>query len=182
MSLGELLLSIYVWCDERALEILIVALVIPVLGTGLAWVGKLGRTDRDGRFIASVVVVLGVVAFMVAVMGLVIAYAAFDGSVLDANLALLVAPVVCLAGCLLGIKLVFSFDGAGFGSITDRYRAFSGRFAGGAVVVLAIPWLGNYLFWWSRAAGYHWRVRFLFVTAAVQKSGGPRLKEGVRHD
>lgn len=107
MSLGELLLSIYVWCDERALEILIVALVIPVLGTGLAWVGKLGRTDRDGRFIASVVVVLGVVAFMMAVMGLVIAYAAFDGSVLNANLALLVAPVVCLAGCLVGIKLVF---------------------------------------------------------------------------
>ena len=107
MSLGELLLAIYAWCDERAFEILIAAIAIPLLGTGLAWVGKLGRTDRDGRFIASVVVVAGVMVFLVAVIGLAIAYAAFDGSVLKANLALLGAPIVCLAGCLLGIKLVF---------------------------------------------------------------------------
>ena len=36
MSLGDLLVSLYAWCDERAFEILIGAIMIPVLGTGLA--------------------------------------------------------------------------------------------------------------------------------------------------
>ena len=110
MSLGELLVSVYTWGDEHALEILFGAIVVPLLGTALAWLGRLGRTDRDGRFVASVVVALGVVVFLLGVMALVVAYAAFDGSVLAANLALLAAPIVCLGGCLLGTKLVFPLN------------------------------------------------------------------------
>ena len=75
-------------------------------------------------------------------MGLVIAYAAFDGSVLQARLALLAAPIVCLAGCLAGIKLVFPLNElASVRSLTDI-----GIFLGAS---LAVVWLFSQFRGWG---------------------------------
>ena len=142
MSLEELLVSLYLWCDERGFAILIAASLFPLVGTALAWIGKQGRTDRDGRFIASGVVAFGVIVFLLAVMAVVIAYAAFDKSVLTANLALLLAPAVCLVGCIGGTKLLFPLNQlASVRSIIDI-----GLFL---VAVLVVLWLFSQFRGWG---------------------------------
>lgn len=110
MSLGELLAAAYRWADGHALTILGVAVVIPIVGTLVAWIGKGGRTDADGRFVASVLVGFGLCVFLVEVLAIVVAHVAFERSLVDASIALLVAPLICLAGCLWGIRMVFPLN------------------------------------------------------------------------
>ncbi|HSN91192.1 MAG TPA: hypothetical protein VLS93_08175 [Anaeromyxobacteraceae bacterium] len=59
MSLRELLGALYAAAVERRLAILLVALAVPAAGTLAARIGKAGRTDADGRLLASVVVGFG---------------------------------------------------------------------------------------------------------------------------
>ena len=110
MSLADLLVSVYRWADARALEILLAGALIPVAGTLAAWIGRGGRTDRDGRFIASALIGFGLAVFLVEVIAIVVAHLAFDRSALDAGIVLLLAPVVCLVLCLAGVRLVFPLD------------------------------------------------------------------------
>ena len=110
MALGELLMSLYAWADSRSLEIFAGAIGVPVAGTAMAWIGKGGRTDRDGRIIASTFVGFGLLVFLVEVIAIAIAHMAFQRSVMDADVVLLLAPIVCLGGCLLGIRMVFPLN------------------------------------------------------------------------
>jgi hypothetical protein len=107
MSLGELLASLYVWADAHAPHVLAAAALLPAGGTFAAWVGKQGRTDQDGRVLASAVVGLAILFAVAVLTAGAIAVAAFDRSLLEANVLLLAAPIVCLAGALLGMRLVF---------------------------------------------------------------------------
>ena len=132
MSLGELLASAYAWADARAYWILAAAVALPVVGTVAAWIGKGGRTDRDGRFIASTLVGLGVVVFALALAAIVFAHAVLERSALEANVALLLAPLACLAACLGGVRLVFPLDELG----SVRTLRDVGLFAGACLVVV----------------------------------------------
>ena len=107
MSLGQLLGDAYAWLDARAAELLVVAVLIPACGTVLAWAGKGGSTDRDGRVIASVLVGLGLGVFLVSVLAALLAHVAFGRSPFEANVLLVLAPVVCLVGCLAGVRALF---------------------------------------------------------------------------
>ena len=108
------------------------ALLIPVIGTLLAWIGKGGRTDRDGRLIASSVVLFGLGAFLLEVLAVAVGRLAFERSILEVNVILVIAPVACLAGCVLGIRLVFPLNQlASVRSMTDV-----GLFVAACLVVL----------------------------------------------
>jgi len=107
MNLGELITSVYSWADLHALYILSAALIFPAAGTLLAGIGKTGKSDRDGRVVASLVVG-GAILFMVAELAsIAIAHMVLGKSVMDANVLLLVAPAGCLALSLIGMRLVF---------------------------------------------------------------------------
>ena len=56
MSLRELLTNLSIWADAQALPLLLVAVLWGALGTGLARIAQGGRSDQDGRLIASVVI------------------------------------------------------------------------------------------------------------------------------
>lgn len=107
MTLKELLEQVYAWALANRVWILLGAALVPVLGTLLARIGKAGKTDAEGRFIASVVVGIGLVAVIVEVLAAFLARNVLERSLLDADVLLLAAPLLCLGGCLAGIRWVF---------------------------------------------------------------------------
>lgn len=107
MSLRELFSGIYQWADAYAISVLAASLAWAAGGSLLAWIGKGGRTDSDGRAIASVIIGVAVLFVVVAVAALGIAHVGFRKGPFDANVLLLAAPLICLAGSVAGIHLVF---------------------------------------------------------------------------
>ena len=107
MTLGELLVRAYAWARASREWILLAAALVPVVGTVLARLGKAGKTDAEGRLIASVVVGVGLSAVVLEVLALLVARSLLHRRLLEADVLLLAAPLVCLAGCLIGIRWVF---------------------------------------------------------------------------
>jgi hypothetical protein len=134
MTLNDLLVQAYLWCRDNASLILLGSVLLPLLGTLLARIGKGGKTDADGRLIASVVVAIALVAVLLEISCLLIARSLLDASLLDAPVALLIAPIVCLAGSLLGIRLVFPLNQLG----SIRTMKDAGAFL---AACLAVLWL-----------------------------------------
>lgn len=107
MSLEELLRAAYSWADLNAPWVLLGAGAVPLVGTVAARIAKGGKTDADGRFIASLVMGFALLAVVLEVACLFVARTALDANVLEANALLVVAPVACLTGAVLGLRLVF---------------------------------------------------------------------------
>ena len=107
MSVRELLIILYQWADAHALAWLLSALAWGLGGTLLAWLSKGGRSDRDGRLIASVVIGGAVLLLATTLLGLGVAYWAFDRGLMDANALLLLAPLACVLLSVLGIHQLF---------------------------------------------------------------------------
>jgi len=106
MTLRALLENFYTAAVADRLWVLLAAVLIPVIGTLAARFAKGGTSQSDGRRIASIVVGIGIVAVLIEVMAAVLARL-MGHSVFDADVLLLLAPVVCLAGCLAGIRWAF---------------------------------------------------------------------------
>lgn len=174
MTVAELLVALYAWADARAPVFLVVAVVVPAVGTALAWIGKGGRSDREGRLVASLLVGFGIIAVILAIIALAVAHVAFDRGVLDANLVLLVSPLVCLAGCLLGARWLFplnelasvkTFADVGFFVLAcavvlwlfSKFRGWGIVFWGDLVQLAVIGALGYFLLrrLYRRAFGRH---------------------------
>lgn len=113
MTIQEALFGSYGWADQNSDLILLSAVLWPVGGTVAAKIGKGGKTDTDGRMIASAV--MGVALFAVALMffALFIARAVEGKSLLDANLILVLAPIIALGGSAFGIRMVFPLSELG---------------------------------------------------------------------
>jgi hypothetical protein len=107
MTLREWLVSAYAWGVEHGTAILVVAILVPIAGTAAAAIGKGGRTDRDGRAIASVAVALGAAALLVMLLAIHAAHAYFNRDLLDGDVRLVVAPLVMAIGCVYGAHRVF---------------------------------------------------------------------------
>lgn len=107
MPLRELLVSIYQWADDHALALLLVGLAWGLGGALLARLGRGGRSDSDGRTIASIVVGGAVLVIVLAALALGVAQLGFGKGLLDANVLLLAVPLVCLAASVAGIHWVF---------------------------------------------------------------------------
>jgi hypothetical protein len=133
VTLQELLLACYQFADAHALEAFGAALLLPLVGTVLAWIGKGGQTDEDGKFIASAFVAISLFWAMLLVVGVSLGVGVMQGSVLQANALLLLAPVVCLVFTLLGVKLVFPLSQLGSVKSLGDVAAF-------ALACVAVVW------------------------------------------
>lgn len=132
MTLPEL----YAWAAERSTIVFAAACAIPLIGTLLAWIGKQGKSDKDGRLIADALLVLSLLLVGAEVVGLLVADSAHTNRewLFTADLLLLLAPIACLGLSLLGIRLVFPL-----GELTSVKRLSSlGAFL---AAVLAAVWL-----------------------------------------
>ena len=110
MTLDQLLTVSYQWLDRRAVPVFFAAVLFPALGTALARIGKGGRSDQDGRLIASVIVGIAIGGAVFEVFCLSLAHSILHRSLLQANVLLLAAPLVCLACSLAGMRWVFPLN------------------------------------------------------------------------
>lgn len=110
MSLNDALLAAYAWGVTHGTAILIAALAIPIVGAFAATIGKGGRTDADGKAIASVVVGLGVLAMVGELIAVHLAHAYFSSGLLDADWRLALAPLAFLGCSLIAIRWVFPLN------------------------------------------------------------------------
>ena len=107
MTLNDLVTGLYVWFEARALMVLAAGVLIPVVGTAMAWIGKKGKSQADGRFLANLFVGFSLAAVMLEVFVIAFAVGVMGADPLRANVALLAAPIVCLVGCVFGIGKVY---------------------------------------------------------------------------
>jgi hypothetical protein len=94
MTVDQFFFLVYAWCEVHAGEVFAAAIALPIIGTLAAMVGKAGKTDADGRLIASVVIGIALAAAALEVLGIGVALGLKNLSLFDANLLLLVAPVI----------------------------------------------------------------------------------------
>ncbi|MCA8923350.1 MAG: hypothetical protein KDD82_16155 [Planctomycetes bacterium] len=134
MTANELLAACYGWADANASLILIGAAVLPLVGAALARVGKAGKTDADGRMIASAVVGLGIAAFVLELALLVFVRQVLEKDFLEGNSLLLLAPPVFLGLSLATVRWVFPLNE--LGSVTQAVDIFAFVFACWGVVWL----------------------------------------------
>ncbi len=167
MTLAELLTTCYAWLDGHALPVLIAAAVIPTLGMIGAWLGRGGRSDRDGRLVADATLWFAVAVCAAEILGLALAQWGFEKGPLDANLLLLLAGPVALAVSLLGIRAIYPlselastqtlrdvglFGGAVVGVfwLFSKFRGWGIVFFGGMlqllVLLLLVAWLLRFLY------------------------------------
>ncbi len=136
----ELVRGAYEWATANALWILIGAVALPVVGTIAAALGKLGKTQEDGKQIASVVLTVAVICVVLEGMLLTVARGALGLPLLGMDVRLLAAPLVCLAGSVLGIRLVFPLSAIGSVKTMTDLLLFIGSIA-------AIAWLFSRFRW-----------------------------------
>ena len=142
MTLDEFFYLVYAWSDVHNLEVFAAAIALPVLGTIAAQIGKGGKTDADGRLIASVVMGVALAAVTLELLSIGIAIGVKNQSMLDANLLLLAAPVLCLVGCVIGIRRVFPLNELGSVKSAVDVGAF-------AIACLAVIWIFSKFRGWS---------------------------------
>jgi hypothetical protein len=145
MTLEQLVREAYAAADANAPWVLAGAALVPLLGTVAARIAKGGKTDADGRLIASLVMAFALVAVVLEIACLFIARAALDANVLEANAMLFAAPVVCLTGAVLGLRLVFPLTE--LGSVRTAIDL-----VGFLLACAAVVWL---------ASRFHWGVFFV---------------------
>ncbi len=138
MTLRELFEAFYAAAVRDRLWVLLAAVVVPAVGTLAARLHK-----DDGRRIASIVVGIGIVAVLLEVVAALLARL-MGHSVLDADLLLLLAPIICLAVCLAGIRWVFPLNEL---ASVRTFIDVSAFLAGCAAVL----WL---------ASRFHWGILF----------------------
>lgn len=107
MTLNEFFDAAYQWGEQHAQLMLLLGVAIPAVGTLAAFIGKGGKTDEDGRFIASAVMGFSMIVVVLEIMALFVGVFVRGASILDANVALVGAPIICLIGSVLGLRLVF---------------------------------------------------------------------------
>jgi tetratricopeptide (TPR) repeat protein len=104
MSVNELLFELYAWADQRALLLLIIAVLVPLIGT--ASVLAVGRTTHPARQLASAVGGFALLAGAIGAAATAAALGVLDRSLMDANAVLLAAPLLGVGLSLLGLRLM----------------------------------------------------------------------------
>ena len=142
--------EIYAWAAERSVVLFAGACALPLLGTLGAWIGKGGKSDKDGRLIANLLLIASLLLVLLELVGLVLAHRSLGrgsdmGWILEADVLLLTAPMACLGLSLLGIRLVFPL-----GQLETVRRLTSLGLLAGALL-LGVWLLGR----------FHWGVLFV---------------------
>lgn len=160
MTVRELFTSGYQWMDEHAIWFFIAAILLPLLGAGLAWIGKGGRTDRDGRVIASVFVGLGFILLLLEFSLVVLAKSIVDADIWSHNALLLISPLLYLVIAVSLIRTVFPLSQ--LGSVRQ-----AGDIAAFLVVCLAVVWLFKRFHWGVVFFGSITQMLIIAVIAGV---------------
>ena len=172
MTINDLLFHSYGWADQNAGIILLASVLWPVVGTVAARIGKGGKTEADGRLIASTVMGVALVAVALEFFALFIARAVEGKSLLDANAVLVVAPLVALVGSAIGIRMVFPLSElgsvrtaadltifllalAGLGYFFSKFRGWGIVFFGSFLQLVVVLAVAIFFIWrlWRRALG-----------------------------
>ncbi len=111
MTLMDLLQSAYDGLHTHSGMVALLLAALPVVGTGLARLGKGGKTDADGKLIASLVIGAAVLLLLLDLTGLWVASKVLRKDIvtvaLRADAVLLLGPPLCLVASILGMRLVF---------------------------------------------------------------------------
>jgi hypothetical protein len=106
VTISEMLHGAYTWGDAHAPAVLLSAASLPVVGTAVAKLAHLAPDERGARALASALVGSGLVAVMFLAGALLVAHTAYGASPLEANPLLVLAPLVLLAGAVVGARRV----------------------------------------------------------------------------
>ena len=142
MTVDEFFFLVYAWCEVHAVQVLAAAVLLPIVGTVGALIGRGGKTDADGRLVASVVMAVALGAVVLEVLGIGIALGPKNKSLFDADVFLLVAPIICLVGCVIGIRRVFPLNELGSVKSAFDVSAF-------VIACLATIWIFSKFRGWS---------------------------------
>lgn len=110
MQLGEAMQAAHSWSDANSAAILVASVVYPLASTAVAYVGRGGKTDEDGVFMANVAVTAAVAVFLLGALLLFMTLSLTNATLLDVNVALIIAPPITLAGTVLGVRKVFPLE------------------------------------------------------------------------
>mgnify|MGYP001810010510 CR=1 FL=1 len=111
MTLMDLLKAAYDGLHTHSALVALLLIALPIGGTALARIGKGGRTDADGKLIASLVIGLAVLLVFAELVALLIAAKVVHrdvfGVMMMADAVLILGPPLSLAACIAGLRLVF---------------------------------------------------------------------------
>ncbi len=107
MTVEELLVTPYLWSADHSSAVLTIAAAFPVVATVTALLLRGGKTDRDGLAVADLAVGAALVVFAVSSLFYAAASLSLDLSILDMQVAVLIAPLICCVGTLFGVSRVF---------------------------------------------------------------------------
>jgi hypothetical protein len=111
MTLDQAFQQAYRVAQQNDLILLLgVGIALPLVATSLAWIGKGGKTDADGKFIASVLVGFGLLLVFLEIVAFLIAHNLYHVSILGADVALLATPPLCLLLSVAGVRLIFPLN------------------------------------------------------------------------
>ena len=142
MTVDEFFFLVYAWSEVHAVEVFAAGIVLPILGTLAAMIGRGGKTDADGKLIASVVMAIAIAAMVLEVLAIGIALGLKNLTLFDANVLLLIAPIVCLVGCVVGIRRVFPLNELGSVKSAFDVSAF-------VIACLSVMWIFSKFRGWS---------------------------------
>jgi hypothetical protein len=106
----ELLSLLYQWASQQALSLLAAAVLIPLTGVALARILRGKTTGGAGEQIANGLTLSAVAVFLIALLTGFIAHWAFNASLWQANLLLLLAPLTYLVLSFVGVHWVFPLN------------------------------------------------------------------------
>ena len=107
MTLENFFVTVYKGLLENKGLITVALVSIPVVGTLGAWIGKSGKTEKDGIFLANLVIWIATGVFAFAVIVALIGMSMMEKSLLQGDLVLLCAPIFCVTGTFFGIRKIF---------------------------------------------------------------------------
>ena len=86
----EIVLGGYAWAERYSVIFFGLAVVVPIVGTWAAIIGKGGRTDRDGRVYANVLILVAVAQFVLTMVVGFVGIVFLDRSIWDTDILLIV--------------------------------------------------------------------------------------------
>ena len=107
MTLEDFFVTVYKGLVENKGVITVALVSIPVVGTLGTWIGKSGKTEKDGIFLANLVIWIATGVFAFSVIAALIGMSMMGKSLLQGDLVLLCAPIFCVVGTFFGIRKVF---------------------------------------------------------------------------
>ncbi len=136
----------YGFAEANAALVFGLSLLVPIVGIVMAWIGRGGRTDEDGRLFADIFIFVAVVQFVIAMIVGYVGVAFLERSLWDTDVLLLAAPWIWLVLSIVGLRQIFplselaswrsSMDVAGFFAVCAAFIWFLSMFRGWGILFI----------------------------------------------